>query len=124
MLTISNAEQDAIVNRWIATQLHQTLEKNLPEMMNDMGEELNIEKLVLAVSEVRPRLKAWGMETERAVLKYLFGSILLGGPLEKMEPRVLPALNSVDFHRYKKEDFMDRVIEFHLAPESERPSAS
>lgn len=120
MLTISNTEQEAIVNRRLAIQLRQALENDLPEMVRDMGQELSIDKLCLAVREVRPRLRVWGMETERVVLKYLFGSILIGCPLEEKEPRVLLAFNSAESHRYKKEEFMDRVIEFYLAPESTR----
>lgn len=111
MLTFNPEFEERLVDLRIASFLRRELAPRLPELFESAQDAMTDEQLVGAVREARARLRPWQMETERAVLKYCFGSFLLGRPVEAAEPRLVPMFSSAAYHRHKKEDLLDFVVE-------------
>ncbi len=115
MLNLTESDLSDITNARLARLVEESLNKDMPGLVGDEPEGLSHQDLIAAVAEVRELLRPLGLETERMVVKYLYGSLLLGEPLHVRVPNLLEALASPSVHRYRKEDSLDQLIERLLA---------
>lgn len=111
MLNLTDDNFSAITNARLARLIEESLRQDMPGLVGEEPDALSHQDIVAAVDEVRNLLRPLGLETERVVVKYVYGSLLLGEPLHDKVPHLLAALSTPNSHRYEKEDALDRLIE-------------
>jgi hypothetical protein len=115
MLNLTGENISAIANARLARLVEASLSHDMPGLVGDEPDSLDHDDIMAAVDDVRSLLRPLGLETERMVVKYVYGCLLLGEPLHDRVPNLLTALASPNMHRYEKEDALDRLIEQLLA---------
>lgn len=117
MFRLTEADLSAITNSRLANLVESALNKDMPGLVGAGPDSITHHDLIAAVAEVRDLLRPLGLETERVVVKYVYGSLLVGAPLHERVPMLLDALATPAIHRYQKEDALDRLVEQLLAAE-------
>ena len=119
MLTVTSDELDRITVLRLASLLRDELDVVMPGFVGDSVDGVSLNDLAEVVRDVRDLLAPWGLATERVIVKFSLGSLLIGKDLLEADPNLIEVLRDRSVHRYKREAVLDESVERLLAMPTE-----